>query len=142
MATYTFLEHTADVMFKAKGKTLEGLFEESAKAVFEVLVKPQLVWDGIEEKINVSATTPEKLLHDWLSELLYASESKFLVFNRFAVKITRKENNNFELFGSAFGEKINQEKHCISSEIKAVSYYGLEIKKEGEGYTVKIILDV
>ncbi len=142
MATYAFLEHTADVMFEAQGKTLEELFEESAKATFKVLVEPELVEDKLKEQLKISATSLEKLLHSWLSELLFVSELKFLVFNRFVVKITRNENNDFELIGSAFGEEIIQEKHKIASEIKAVSYYELEIKEQDENYTVKVILDV
>ena len=87
MEKYRFLEHTADAMFEAFGKTLEELFSNAALAVEEIQVKLSTV--GQEEKKVVTAEEEkiDMLLFDFLQELIYLKDAEQLLFSRFSVSI-------------------------------------------------------
>ncbi len=55
---YEFIEHTADLGFKAYGATLEELFVHAAEAFFEALVVPESVEEKKERSIKVGARGP------------------------------------------------------------------------------------
>ena len=53
---YKFLEHTADIMFEAYGKTLNELFENSALAIFESTANIKTVKAKIKKEIRFYST--------------------------------------------------------------------------------------
>ncbi|MGA3199389.1 MAG: archease [Halobacteriota archaeon] len=81
MQKYEFLEHTADVTFKAYGRDLNELFENAAEALEDTMVILDEVASGEILTIEMSSDSYENLLYDWLSELLITFEVE-----RFAVK--------------------------------------------------------
>ena len=78
------------------------------------------------------------MLHKFLSALLFKYEVDGIVFNEIMVKIIDKK----KLKISAFGEKINLEKHEIKHEIKAVTYHQLEVKRENNYWSTRVIFDI
>ena len=42
----------------------------------------------------------------------------------------------------ARGERIDYNKHDIKGDVKAVTYHNLQVKKTGDGYRVRVILDL
>ena len=76
------LEHTADLRFRIRAPTLEGLFAEAVRALMETLFGnsngPAIAGT---RTVEVSAADREGLLHDLLSEILYRSETENLVFS-------------------------------------------------------------
>ena len=134
---YKFLEHTADVMFQAFGKSLNEVFENSAVAMFEVMVDIKKVALVKAVKIKCSAENDEELLIEWLNNLLAEAGTHEMVFSKFKVKIT-----DGKLAGKAFGEKLNEKKHDIKTEVKAATYSGLFIKKQGRKFIGQVVVDV
>ena len=87
---YRFIDHTADVMFEAFGSSLSKVFENAALATFEVQCDLKKVDKKIKKKIKLKNENVENLLFDFLEELIYLKDAKYLVFSKFAVKV--KEN--------------------------------------------------
>jgi len=130
------LDHTADIMIRVRAATLDELFSEAAEAMFSIMYQ-QCADLGYNETIVTDGADLEELLHDFLSELLYVSEVKGVVFCRAAVSI-----RNSSLRATCSGEPFNPEKHIRGTEIKGISYSGLRIYKEQEAYVLDIIFDV
>ncbi len=139
---YRFLEDiaTGDAAFEAEGRTLEELFREAAIATFEVMVDTKGVEAKIIRKIELKNEAIDDLLFDWLSELIYLKDAEAVLFCKFNVNI--KKNDTYELKASVFGENINQQKHSLRSDVKAVTYHMFEVKKTEENWTARIILDI
>ena len=136
---FRIIEHTADVGIEAYGSTMEEAFENAAKGMFSLMIGKNL--ESIERKIEKKVEIPfdmdaEQLLVDWLSELLYIHDVEHLVFGEFDVKI------NDKLVGRAYGEKYDIKKHGYGTEIKAVTYHMLEVKKDKKGYVVRCLFDI
>ena len=139
---YRFLEDiaTGDAAFEAEGRTLEELFREAAVATFEVMVNTKGVEPRITREVELKNEAVDGLLFDWLSELVYLKDAEAVLFSKFNVNI--KKNNAYELKARVSGENINQQKHILRSDVKAVTYHMFEVKKTEENWTARVILDI
>jgi SHS2 domain-containing protein len=136
---FKYLEHTADAEFIAYGQTLDEAFVNAARAMCGLVVDPVKVQSSESREISLIAGSPEDLLYDWLSELLYLSEVDYLVFSRFEAKITK--DGEYWLQGKAYGEKIRPG-HEVSLHIKAVTYHDLRVEKRNNIYEAQVLLDI
>ncbi len=93
---------------------------------------------------DVLENTLEDIIILWLEKLLYLHEVYKLLFSYFKVLKIDLKNNNLYVFGYAFGEKINLEKHEVFVSIKAPTYHMLEVKKDLDSklWYAKVIFDV
>ncbi len=137
---FEFFEVTADVGYKAYGKTLEEAFENAALAMFEVITDTSKIEPEIKRKIEVESEDEYALLYDWLSEFLVLLDVDYLVFSKFEVKIEKKEDG-FSLKGTAWGEEFDPEIHESRAEVKAVTYHLMDVKQDN-GVMVQVILDI
>lgn len=141
MAGYEYFEHTADVGFIARGQNLEELFENSAKALMNVMINLEGVEEQLKREITLMGGTLEVLLYNWLSELLFIFDVEELIFKRFNMRIVKVKNEYF-LRAEGFGEKFNVQKHGAGVEVKAVTYHMLEVKRENSWFKAKVLLDI
>jgi SHS2 domain-containing protein len=133
---YEILEHTADLRFRVRGRTLADAFAEAALAV-TLTMAPGCTPGDVVRTVEISADDTEELLTDFLSELLYLADAESLAFCSFEVGI---EGNRLRAL--CRGEEFRREKHGGGEEIKGISYSGLSIYKEGEIYVLEFIADV
>jgi SHS2 domain-containing protein len=127
----------ADVSIEVWAETIEGLFQDSGLAVSEVMVDTKTVEQKIELDISLNSTSVEMLLYDFLSEIVYLKDAKSLLFSRFDVKI-----NELDLFAKLWGEKIDRERHHLRTDVKAVTLYRFEVKKENGIWKAEFVLDI
>ncbi|WP_421077563.1 archease [Methanothermococcus sp. Ax23] len=145
---FEYFETMADMGVIARGKTLEEAFEESAKALSNLMVNIGTVEKRIKREIEISSEDLYSLLYDFLTELLIILDSEYLIFSDFDIKIHKKnrtENENEEeyiLKCVAYGEELDKEKHEPKEEVKAITYHKMEIKKENDEYVIKYIVDL
>lgn len=139
MIPYEIIEHTADVGLKVNGTTLKELFENAASGMFYIVAHKKSS-SNKHKKIQIKKEVEdfEELLVDWLSELLYIFDSQKILFSNFKIL----ELNNSGVIGEAFGEKIDPSKNTLQTEIKAVTFHGLKIEEDKNGFSCKIIFDV
>ena len=130
------VSHTADVKIHATALTLEALFSETFKALMQVIYGTQR-GDGTVREIRIESTDNESLLADFLSEVLFVSEVEGLVFSDARIMI-----NGFSLVAEVNGEPFDPARHSGGTEVKGISYSGLAIMHDANGYMLDIIFDV
>jgi len=138
MKKYDLIDHTADIGVKAYGKNLSEAFEHAAKAMFDIITDNSTIESTGQYDIKLEAQDLEQLLVDWLSELLYLNSAKNLVFGFFKVNLDEK---NKRLSATVFGEKYDISKHKVGTEIKAITYHMLEVKKK-RPFHVQVLFDI
>lgn len=141
---YRFVEGfaIADVTFEATGKTLEELFESAGKAVTNSMVSDlATVEKKITKKFTLKAENEEKLLHDFLQEVVYYKDAETLLFNGYSLKI-KKEAKGYSLEATLKGEHLDMKKHDLIVDVKAVSWHMFKLEKTKEGWKALAILDV
>lgn len=136
---FEFFDVTADVGLYAYGKTLEEAFENAALALFEVMTDTSSINPSTRKYIEIESEDSSALLYDWLSELIFLHDSENLVFSRFKISITPKEDR-FLLNAKVDGEAFNLDKHESREDVKAVTYHLMDIKEEN-GFKLQVILD-
>ncbi len=138
---YKFLEHTADVKFQAFGKTLEEVFINSAKAMFNTMYsESEDIKEKIKKKIKVEGKDKESLLYNFLEELLFLLDSENFFFAR-AEKIKIKQNKTkYELEAEVSGD--NASNYKISLDVKAVTYNEMFVRQQGDKFICQVVLDV
>ena len=135
---YEFIEHTADLGFRAFGATVEALFAHAGEAFFEALVNLETVEERIEKTIEAEAEALDNLMVNWLDELLYLYETEGLLFKRFQVKSIQE----YALQVTAAGEVLDLARHEIRAGIKAVTYHQLYVEERGGLWEAQVILDI
>lgn len=130
------ISHTADVKIHATAPTLETLFSETFKALMRVMYGTTSQGE-IPREIHIESSSIESLLIDFLSEVLFVSEVESLVFSEASVRI-----NGLSLIAEIKGEPFDPSRHSGGSEVKGISYSGLAITHDANGYMLDIIFDV
>lgn len=138
MAAFEVIEHTADIGIRAFGVTEEEAFETSAAGMFSLITSTEDGKDSREFLVEVEAEDRETLLVEWLNELLYIFESKGVILNRFQIT----ELGETHLKGKAWGEPLDESKHELDNDIKAVTYHMLKVEKSNGRWKAEVIFDV
>lgn len=135
---YTLLDHTADLGIEVRGHSLEDLFVEAARALFDLLGTLGATEITTEQDIRIEADDREDLLRAWLSELLFLGTTRGVIFSRFRILSL----NSHKLEALAMGEPFDPARHSFEREIKAVTFHGLEVVNDRRGWKASVIFDV
>lgn len=128
---YRLLEHTADAMVEAYGKTLGERFANAAYALFDQMTDVTRVKPLGEMKLELEAEGREQLLVDFLQELLFLHDAENMVFSEFDVDTDGKK-----LVANVRGEIFDEGKHPKRSVVKGVTYHRLEFDDDRNALTV------
>ena len=142
MPKYNFLEDVAiaDIAYEAYGKDLNELFENAALAIFELSAEIKTVHAKKKVEIKLNHEKIENLLYDFLSEILFLKDSRYMVFKTVKVKI--EEGKKKKLKAVLEGDTINSEKQHLENDIKAITMHMFEVKKEKKWWKATIVLDI
>jgi SHS2 domain-containing protein len=134
---WRLLDHTADIRLEVWGTSLEKLFIYAAKSLSTLLTSP--TEPNSEEQIQVALEGGEldELLVNWLREILFFTQTKRIVVT---------EADIVELSETSLKAKLKVRKKRIgaetSVEVKGVTYHGISIRVNDQGYTAQIIVDI
>ena len=140
-AGHELLEHTADLGVRARGATLEELFEQATVGLAEVLG----AWrpgPGEPQALAVTGDDPGGLLVDWLNEVLYLHEVRRAALG--AVRLDRVGGGRAE--GTV---RLTPDAAPFDGvEVKAVTYHRLRVEPTAEpgagrgGWIAEVYLDL
>ena len=130
--------HGADVGVRGLGPTREAAFEQAAYALTAALVEPERVEPKDEIEIVCEAPNDELLLVDWLNAIIYEMATRRALFGRFTVRIDGQK-----LYGKAWGEPVDIDRHEPGVEIKGATYTALRVVQEANGrWIAQCVVDV
>lgn len=137
MSFETF-DHTADVGLRITAPDLDRLFADAGRGLFSLIV-PNL--ESVEPRetihVEVAGDPSELLLFDWLNELLYIYDTRRLLLAHFEVKVS-----DSGVSATARGEPIDDKRHQLDHELKAITYHGLRLERQGDGWLAEVIVDI
>lgn len=139
---YEPVDHTADLAYCARGRTLAELFENAALGMMSFLTEPGAVRPSQEDRIEIEGSDLEELLVTFLQEILFRLEARGRVYSAFRVEAIALPR----LRARAQGENLDRSRHVLLADIKAATYHDLRITREdspaGCLYKVRIVLDI
>jgi len=138
MKRFEVLDHTADIGMVIYGHDLKTLFENAGEAFFYLITDLKKVRSRTEKRIEIEGEALERLMVDWLTELLYFHDVEHLLFKKFKVESIGEDGLKAVVKGEPFQEGI----HVIKTEVKAVTYHQIYVKKENGDWKAQIIFDL
>ena len=136
-----YIDHTADILFEAEASTLPELFEQCGLAIEECQVDLSTVeliekkeWHSVNPKIDA-------LLFDFLDDLLFYKDADQLLFSQFKFELKEVEGE-FRLHITAYGEKLDVEKHHPKVDVKAITMHMFQVKRTDSGWYAKVLIDI
>jgi SHS2 domain-containing protein len=134
---FEVIDHTAEVGIVSYGRSLEELFANAAVGMMSFLIDPATVRPVAQRTIMVDAADRAELLIAWLNELLVLLNADGFIPGRFTVQ----ELTDTRLRAEVEGEPVDPTRHRFRLDVKAATYHGLEIKRNGL-WQARIIFDV
>ena len=137
--SYKFLDHATDAIIEVTAKNLKEAFAVAATAEINLTLDQ----DKVEEKGNIQFFANGKdlryLLFSWLEEIPF-----ILITEGFAIKRIEfdiEENQGYKINAVAYGEPLDIKKHNFKVEIKAPTFYDMEISQD-DGVYMRFLLDL
>jgi SHS2 domain-containing protein len=138
MKRFEILDHTADIGIIVYGEDLKALFENAGEAFFHIITDLRKVRRRIERRIEIRRESLDRLMVDWLTELLYLHDVEYLLFKGFKVESVGENGLKAKVKGEPFQEGV----HVIKTEVKAVTYHQIRVNQEDGGWKAQIIFDL
>jgi SHS2 domain-containing protein len=131
-------DHTADKGIIVRADRLEDLFAGAAVGMFATMYALEGLNPDRERSVAVRAGDPESLLVAWLQELIFLFEVEEEVYSEVTVQELTDTSLRATLRGRALGPEIEQ----IGAAVKAVTYHGLSLQREADGWQATLLFDV
>jgi SHS2 domain-containing protein len=131
-------DHTADLGLRIRSDSLEQLLVDAARALFSLFVVNLDDVCTVQEKtVEVAGDQYDYLLFDWLAELLYVFETQDLLLADFDVRVDERG-----LHAICRGEPVDRSRHELHHEVKAITYHGLKVQQDSQGWLAEVIVDI
>jgi SHS2 domain-containing protein len=134
-AGFEEIEHTADRALRLWAPDFESLLILAARGMARILLgsTPQGP-TPVRKRISLEAFDRESLLVAFLQELLYSAESDRVLFPKLEIERLTDQ----AIVATAHGIQVPG----LATEIKAVTYHGLEIVETERGVEAVVVFDV
>lgn len=130
--------HTADVALEVEAAGFEALCSEAAAALTALLVADPAAGGVVGSRaVRVVGCDDAERLHAWLAAVLLAFEVDGWVTARATV---RRVGDALE--GALEGAPFDPGAHGAGREVKAVTWHGLRVTSDAEGWRARVLLDL
>lgn len=136
---FEFLEHTADLKFRATGETFSDALAEAARALTQAIAGDSKIKPKASKGFTITIHKPEILVHDFLQELVYIFSTESLLFSEFDLDL--KESMGYRLTAKLKGEAYDEKRHNLKQEVKAVTYHDMRVEKTKKGWLIEVVCD-
>ena len=137
--SYKFLDHATDAIIEVTAKDLNEAFAVTADAVINITLDQEKVKETSQMEFVAHGKDLRYLLFSWLEEITFV-----LITEGFAIKrleFDLEKNEEYHIKAKAFGEALDFKKHNFKVEIKAPTFYDMEIRQDS-GVFMRFLLDL
>lgn len=134
---YEVLSHTADTGIEARAGTLADLIADLATGMFALMAEADPRSAAHEIELEVGGPTPEDLVVEVLSDLLYESEVEDILLCDFDVDPVGERRVKVRARGMPLTEV-----EITGPPIKAVTYHDITVKETDGDWYARVYFDV
>jgi SHS2 domain-containing protein len=137
--SYKFLDHATDAIIEVTAKDLKEAFAVAADAEINLTLDQDKVEEKDQKKFSANGKDLRYLLFSWLEEIPFVTITEGFAIKRIEFDI--EEKDGYKINATAYGEPLDVKKHNFKVEIKAPTFYEMEINQNG-GVYMKFLLDL
>ena len=139
MKRYEFAEHTADIIVRGYGDTLENAFAAAGEGMFALITDRAPIAAKTTITVSAESIDLEALLITFLSNLILVFEIDGLVLCDLEVTL----EGLTKLRATGRGEAFDRDKHGHGIVVKGASYHMINISRPETGEcSVQVLLDI
>ncbi len=113
---------------RGNGRTPDEALEQAAVALCALVTDPAMVEVREEVSLECDGHDLDSLLANWLRAVIHSMAARRLRFRCFAVRL-----DGWHLFGYAYGEHLDPERHRGALELRGVSLAGPTVRRLADG---------
>ena len=137
--SYNFLDHATDAIIEVRAKDLKEAFSVTADAIINITLDQEKVEEKELKEITAKGKDLRYLLFSWLEEITFLLITEGFAIKRMELEIIK--DKEYTINAKVYGEPLNFLKHNFKVEIKAPTFYDMEIKTNGHVY-MRFLLDL
>ena len=137
--SYRFLDHATDAIIEVTAKDLKEAFSVTADAVINLTLDQDKVEEKDQKEFSANGKDLRYLLFSWIEEITFVLITQGFAIKRVGFDIEEKEG--YKIIAKAYGEPLDLLKHNFKVEIKAPTFYEMEIRQD-KGVYMKFLLDL
>jgi len=135
---YEYFDHTADLGIRVTAANLDELFAEAGRGLTAAIVEDlAAIQPSLTETLEITGDDLSYLFFDWLRELLLRFEMRRVLYRDFAVRVAPAG-----LTATLTGEPHDPSRHPWGHEVKAITYHGLKVERQGDSWLAEAIVDI
>jgi len=138
--SYKFLDHATDAIIEVTAKDLKEAFAVAADAEINLTLDQDKVEEKGQMEFSANGKDIRYLLYSWLEEIPF-----ILITEGFAIKRLEfdiEEEDGYKINATAYGETLDVKRHNFKVEIKAPTFYDMEIRQDSNGVYMRFLLDL
>ena len=136
MNGYRLIDRPADIEIEAEGKTFEEALKFSVYAMIEVIADRKKLNKGIKKELSFTPIDYKKDVYKILSEILYIFETESFLPKDVSIR------KNKEYVVELKGQKITGKEDFLRTEVKAITYHHLDVKKIDKIWKIRVLFDI
>ena len=137
--SYKFLDHATDAIIEVTAKDLKEAFSVTADAVVNLTLDQDKVEEKEKKEFSAQGKDVRYLLFSWLEEIPFVLITEGFAIRRVEFEIL--EENGYKINATVYGEPLDIHKHNFKVEIKAPTFYDMEIR-QNDGVYMRFLLDL
>ncbi|MFQ5476039.1 MAG: archease [Nitrosopumilus sp.] len=137
--SYKFLDHATDAIIEITAKDLKEAFSVTADAVINLTLDQDKVEEKDQKEFSANGKDLRYLLFNWIEEITFVLITQGFAIKRIEFDI--EKNEEYKITAKAYGETLDFHKHNFKVEIKAPTFYEMEINQD-KGVFMRFLLDL
>ena len=133
------MDHATDAIIEVTAKDLKEAFSVTADAVINLTLDQDKVEENEKKEFSAQGKDVNYLLFSWLEEIPFVLITEGFAIRRVEFEII--EENGYKINAAAYGEPLDVHKHNFKVEIKAPTFYDMEIR-QNDGVYMRFLLDL
>lgn len=138
-AGFREFDHTADLGFDAWGRSRDELFAQATLALAAICYEGATVRPRQRRELRAQGRGDEQLLVQWLQAVYLLLELDGWLL----AGIEELHVKDHEVHGVLLGEPCDRQRHTLHTEIKAITYHDLRVRRAADGqWRTRVVVDV
>ena len=137
--SYNFLDHATDAIIEVTAKDIKEAFAVAAEAEINLTLDQDKVEEKDKKEFTANGKDLRYLLFSWLEEIPFLLITEGFAIKRIEFNIEKKDG--YKINAIAYGEPLDIHKHNFKVEIKAPTFYDMEIRQD-DGVYMRFLLDL
>lgn len=138
---FTYFETMADIGVKVTAPDMDEAFSYAAQGVLNLITDIDKIEPVLTKNIKIISEDEYGLLYDWITEILIILSTDDFIGSQYKVDITEIDEG-YKLNAQIKGDTYDLNKYNYKTEVKAITYHLMNIKKTDNKIHMSFILDL